>query len=172
FAAECRPQGGLGCPGTWPPPGKPDSPPRQPARFLSWAQAEAYCRWAGARLPSEVEWEKAARGEDGRPWPWGNQPDPSRFQGRSGTTGTIAEVGSHPAGESPYGIADLAGNLWEFTATPWGPGQHVMKGGSYLNPLMEVRSSFRWTSSLEDTGADYLGFRCVLDMPRRTAPTP
>jgi len=57
----------------------------------------------------------------------------------------------------------MAGNLWELTASPWGEGSHVMKGGSYLNDLAEARASLRWSSSDEARGADYLGFRCVVD---------
>lgn len=114
----------------------------------------------------EDEWEKAARGTDGRIWPWGNEPDPTRFWGKEQSDGKrIAEVGRFPAGDSPYGVSDMAGNLWELTASAWDGNQHVMKGGSYLNTLMEVRAFWRWASSLEDKGADYLGFRCVIDLP-------
>ena len=168
FAANCRPDSGLNCPGNWPPPGKPKSKLREPARFLNWTQADAYCRWAGGRLPTEDEWEKAARGTDGRIWPWGNEPDPKRFWGKEQSDGKrIAEVGRFPAGDSPYGVSDMAGNLWELTASTWDDNQHVMKGGSYLNTLMEVRASWRWAGSHEDKGADYLGFRCVIDLPYR-----
>lgn len=172
FAADCRAGRDSGCPGVWPPPGKPAGPGREPARFLSWVQADAYCRWAGGRLPSEDEWEKAARGTDGRIWPWGNLPDATRFQGAvTSERKRIAEVGSFSAGDSPYGIADLAGNVWELTASSWSDGLHVMKGGSYLNTPMEVRASMRWASSLEASGADYLGFRCVKDLARPSDPS-
>ena len=161
FQASCQPNAGGNCPSDWKIRGKP----REPARFLSWSAADAYCRWAGGRLPSEIEWEKAARGKDGRIWPWGNEAESQRFQGEE-TSGSkfISEIGRFPGGESPYGIADLAGNLWELTATPWPGAGHVMKGGSYLNPLMEVRASWRWVSSGENKGTDYLGFRCVIDL--------
>jgi len=161
FASNCQTGPGMVCPANWKARGKP----REPARFLGWSAADSYCRWAGGRLPSEQEWEKAARGKDGRIWPWGNEPDPERFQGREKSGGKyITESGHFPGGESPYGIADLAGNLWELTASPWPGGGHVMKGGSYLNPLMEVRASWRWVSANEDSGADYLGFRCAIDI--------
>ena len=153
---------GPACPVGWKARGKP----REPARYLSWAQADGYCRWAGGRLPSEAEWEKAARGTDGRTWPWGNEPDPNRFQGKEAGGGRLlAEVGSFPDGNSPYGVADMAGNLWEMTADPWPGGGHVMKGGSYLNPLPQVRAAWRWVHGSEASGDDSLGFRCAVDLP-------
>jgi|GEM_PF-900882 len=162
FKAACQPAPGVSCPGAW---SMPAGTAREPARFLPWSQADSYCRWAGGRLPTEDEWEKAARGSDGRIWPWGNEPGDEPYQGRTRSGGNvIVEVGRHPAGDSPYGIADLAGNLWELTATPAPNGLHVMKGGSYLNRLMDVRASRRWSSRLDDKGADYLGFRCILDL--------
>jgi len=149
----------LPCPGAWRARGAAD----EPARYLGWQAADAYCRWVGGRLPSEDEWEKAARGVDGRQWPWGNEPDAKRFHGERNARRLLAAVGSYPAGNSPYGAADMAGNLWELTASPWGEAAHVMKGGSYLNDLAEARASLRWSSSDEARGADYLGFRCVVD---------
>jgi formylglycine-generating enzyme required for sulfatase activity len=132
--------------------------PRVPASNVSWKDADAYCRWAEARLPTEDEWEKAARGIAGNLWPWGNQPDAKRFRGFASTA---ADVGSYPSGDSPYGISDLAGNLWELTSSAWPPDTHVMKGGCFLNTLGSVRGAVRWASSRESTGAAYLGFRCV-----------
>ncbi len=165
FQAGCT---GPVCPTGWSAGG---NPAQAPARFVSWVQAEAYCRWAGGRLPSEQEWEKGARGSDGRIWPWGNDPDASRLQGKESSGGkAVAPVGSFPAGDSPYGVADLAGNLWEMTASPWPGGGHVMRGGSYLNPLLQTHSAFRWASSAEARGADYLGFRCVVDLARAQPP--
>jgi formylglycine-generating enzyme required for sulfatase activity len=151
------------CPTRWTPRG---NAPRAPARYLSWAQADAYCRWAGGGQPPRPEGGKTPRSNDGRIWPWGDQPDPKRYQGKeTGGGKAIAEVGHFPLGDSKEGISDLAGNLWELTASPWPDGGHVMKGGSYLNDLMHVRSAWRWASGDEDTGADYLGFRCVIDLP-------
>lgn len=147
------------CPAQWKARGKPD----EPARFLGYAAAAGYCAWINGRLPTEDEWEKAARGSDGRIWPWGNQPDDTRFMGKATSRQQLARVGSFPAGNSPYGLADMAGNLWELTASAWDDNSHVMKGGSYLNDLRYVRAASRWSSGDEASGADYLGFRCAVD---------
>lgn len=161
FAAACQPASGLACPKDWQATGKS----REPARFMGWAQADAYCRWAGGRLPSEDEWEKGARGTDGRAWPWGDDADPKRFQGAE-TSGSkdVAEVGSRPSGDSPYGLADMAGNVWEFTATPLPGEQHIMKGGAYPSPLMEARAASRAKSQDKNRGTSYQGFRCAIDL--------
>ncbi|CAN5128242.1 hypothetical protein BH11PSE9_BH11PSE9_26130 [soil metagenome] len=147
------------CPAQWKARGKPD----EPARFLGYAAAAGYCAWINGRLPTEDEWEKAARGSDGRIWPWGNQPDSARFMGKATSKQQLARVGSFPSGNSPYGLADMAGNVWELTSSNWDDNSHVMKGGSYLNDLRYVRAASRWASGDEAVGADYLGFRCAVD---------
>ncbi|MDQ7779859.1 MAG: SUMF1/EgtB/PvdO family nonheme iron enzyme, partial [Planctomycetota bacterium] len=114
-----------------------------PVREVSWEDAGAFAAWCGCRLPTEFEWEKAARGVDGRLFPWGDRFDSARLNSEDGGLTDTTPVGSYPAGQSPYGCCDMAGNLWEWTATSSVRDEEylVVKGGSWANAGVDNRSS-------------------------------
>jgi len=145
--------------GAEPPPHWP-APDDHPVTLVDWFDAAAFCAWAGGRLPSEVEWEKGARGADARRWPWGDEEDASRAAVGTGPKhGTTSPVGAHAAGGSPYGLLDMAGNVWEWTASGHGQGEVVLRGGSFASPgLAWARCAMR-SRSRPRRRAAHIGFR-------------
>lgn len=135
--------------------------PQQPVVGVGWDDAVAYCKWSNKRLATEQEWEKAARGVDGRLWPWGNELRDRAFNGRAAGVGAPSDVGSFPAGDSPFGVSDMAGNVWQITDGKWDAEGRTMRGGSFLNTAADVRTTVRWSPGEEDRGTIWLGFRCA-----------
>jgi len=132
-----------------------------PAVFVSMNEAEAYCNALGKRLPSEEEWEKAARGTDGRLYPWGDEFDESAAV-TSETTAKgqkASAVGSRKKGKSPYGAMDMAGNVWEWTSG-FEERYSILRGGSYYEGAWASQVISTLTSIPED-GKEYIGFRCA-----------
>jgi len=133
-----------------------------PVVHVTWQQAQIYCEWAGRRLPSEAEWERAARGDDFRNFPWGDSPASGQYANFNYLVGETSRVGSYSAGASPFGALDMAGNVWEWVAdlyeveyykispeqNPPGPeinstNLRVIRGGSYQDAEVDLRVSKR-----------------------------
>jgi len=166
-----------------------------PVSLVSWPDALAYCRWLeellrespatppelrtmlveGWRLtlPSEAQWEKAARGGDGRIFPWGNE---LRRDRANFATGRTAPVGELACPECPHGLSDMSGNVWEWTRSPWQPYPYdeaddreglegdalwVMRGGSFADPVRHVRAAIRGAAG-PDVRREFIGFRVVI----------
>jgi formylglycine-generating enzyme required for sulfatase activity len=134
-----------------------------PATEVTFADALAFCAWAGARLPTGDEWEAAARGADARPWPWGETFEPERCACAEAAGGWSAPVRAHPDGASPCGAEQLAGNVWEWVADAPDPdGWRAVRGGSWLDYAWGVRAS-RVLPADPDRATATTGFRIALD---------
>jgi formylglycine-generating enzyme required for sulfatase activity len=135
-----------------------------PVVQVSWHGAVAYAEWEGARLPTEQEWEKAARGIDGRLYPWGDVFDFTRCNTQESGTGITTPVGQYsPGGDSACGCADMAGNVWEWTGSAPGPGSArlVLRGGAFYNVGRTVRCDYR-AGDVPDVRDEHYGFRVVI----------
>ena len=151
-----------------------DGAENHPVVYVSYIDAQAYAAWAGKRLPTEMEWQYAAQGQDGRKWPWGE--DFAEENCNSGGEGTMG-VDAHPGGVSTYGVCDLVGNVWQMTNDVWFNGSHrmlIIRGGSYYNPTSSIWYVKGGPQPLDQTqmlllvapGYDRcatVGFRCVKD---------
>ncbi|WKZ36994.1 MAG: formylglycine-generating enzyme family protein [Anaerolineales bacterium] len=151
-----------------------------PVAFVDWNQAKTYCEWRGTQLPTEAQWEKAARGVDGRTYPWGEGIDCDKANYDKECVGDTTEVGSYESSKSPYGLYDMAGNVWEWVNdwysdvyyqssplnNPLGPDDgelRVQRGGSWSSGDFLAQSFLRLYGDPVEKNyvSGFYGFRCA-----------
>ncbi len=153
-----------------------------PRTDVCWYEALAFCRWLSSRtgqtitLPTEQQWQRAAQGDDGRMYPWGNDFDAEKCNTRENGISQTSSVTRYPDGASPYGVLDMAGNVWEWCLTAWGTDStdvqvaawRVTRGGAFINNQDRTRCAFRGTDECGPGGRDeFIGFRVVCGVPHR-----
>jgi hypothetical protein len=144
----------------------PEDKPDDPVTGVSFAEAKAYASWAKKRLPTEAEWEKAARGTHGSEYPWGNRFDPYKCNTKESGINETTPVSKYPTGRSPYGAIDMSGNVWEWVDEWYGvfkPNEKVTKGGCYKYNRDFATCAYRDSHDMNGGRNTTVGFRCVKD---------